>query len=682
VTPRQSLRDDAGAVLVMVALMLPVLILFVSFVADIGNGFEHRRHLQLQADAAALAAAGTYTTLCADSAITDMAGAYSGGTYNAQIGATPSTRVHMLLNSATFWNQSSPVDPDFAGGANSSACASQMIDVKMTENDLPWFFPIASLVRLLGAPSSLASAIPFINARARVQFQQLTQQKGALPLAVPDPNVKSAAAIFINNSGGVLAAKPLASRGTQTLNGQSLVRWDNVGDPASVTVPSSASVVFALSGKTTPIDVSSNNLTTICSQVLVVCYGGPTSAPTGLLFIHGYPATGGTPTNANPIVRDVQLVSTGVSGGCSDGSAPYFVFNKNCNVKVKVKIDFPTTTAINTIQIASSGLGCNGGNPSGCAMDPPTGSGPDGAYWTSKSTKLGSVASGDTGPLAVGLNFKIGTGVSAITGSIPDVQRVYAASSDPDLSGQINFALLAEDNAGLLTPYADSLSTTGNPHNLVAEIGIVQSLRNAQTVGDPITVLRVVGSQNQSIDCDPAVPNLRDEITNGCAPQYTINNNQVCPSTAPSLWASPQPWYCVAVQTGSSVGQAVQGFDARILQGGTCAQHTNDWASFPDLQPSDTRITSLFLTPFGTFSGSGNDVVPVQNFAYFYITGWGHNGGGLACTGDDKMPNGSNIPAGYVVGHFIKYVQTLNTGGSGTVCDPNGFGSCVAVLTK
>jgi hypothetical protein len=675
VTLRQNLKDDAGAVLVMVAVMLPVLILFVSFVANVGNWFEHKRHLQLQADAAVLAAAGTYTTLCSDLAIANTAGAYSGGTYNAQVGATPANRVHMSLNSPTFWNQSSPTDPDFAGGSNSSACASQMIDVKMTENDLPWFFRVAS--------------VPYINARARVQFQQLSQQAGALPLAVPDPNVKSASVIFIDQSGGILATKPLASRGTQTLNGQSLVRWDNVGNPASVTVPGTcapgdsngcASVVFALSGKTTPIDVASNNLTTICSQALVICYGGPTASPTGLLFIHGYASTGGTPTNTNPIVRDVQLVTTGVSGGCSDGSAPYFVLNKNCNVKVKVKIEFPTTTAINTIQIASTGLGCNGGNPSGCPLDPPTGSGPDGAYWTSR--KLGSVASGDTGALAVGLNFKIGNGGSAVTGSIPDLQRAYAASSDPDLSGPINFALLAEDNAGLLTPYADSLSTTGNPHNLVTEIGIVQSLKNAQTASDPITVLRVVGSQNQSVDCDPAVPNLRDEITNGCKPQYSINTSQACPSTATTLWGSPQPWNCVAIQTGGSVGQVTQGFDVRILNGGTCAQHANNWASFPNLAASDTRITSLFLTPFGTFSGNGNDVVPVENFAYFYVTGWGRNGGGQTCPGDDKMPGGSNIPAGYVVGHFIKYVQTLNTGGSGTVCDPIGFGSCVAVLTK
>jgi hypothetical protein len=90
----------------------------------------------------------------------------------------------------------------------------------------------------------------------------------------------------------------------------------------------------------------------------------------------------------------------------------------------------------------------------------------------------------------------------------------------------------------------------------------------------------------------------------------------------------------------------------------------------------------MFLTPFGTFNGSGNAVVPVENFAHFYVTGWGRNGNGNGCSGDDKMPDGSAIPAGYVVGHFIKYVQTLNTGGGPTLCDPNSFGDCVAVLTR
>ena len=41
----------------MFVVFLPVLLLFVTFVIDVGNWFEHKRHLQLQADAAALAGA-------------------------------------------------------------------------------------------------------------------------------------------------------------------------------------------------------------------------------------------------------------------------------------------------------------------------------------------------------------------------------------------------------------------------------------------------------------------------------------------------------------------------------------------------------------------------------------------------------------------------------------------------
>ena len=38
-------------------------------------------------------------------------------------------------------------------------------------------------------------------------------------------------------------------------------------------------------------------------------------------------------------------------------------------------------------------------------------------------------------------------------------------------------------------------------------------------MNDPIVALRVAGgSQNQSIDCDPNLSNLKDELAQGCAP--------------------------------------------------------------------------------------------------------------------------------------------------------------------
>ena len=55
------------------------------------------------------------------------------------------------------------------------------------------------------------------------------------------------------------------------------------------------------------------------------------------------------------------------------------------------------------------------------------------------------------------------------------------------------------------------------------------------------------------------------------------------------------------------------------------------------------------------------------------------NGGqqGDPCPGADAVNGG-----GEITGHFIKYVESINTGGGGPPCDFNAFGTCVAVMTE
>ena len=147
-----------------------------------------------------------------------------------------------------------------------------------------------------------------------------------------------------------------------------------------------------------------------------------------------------------------------------------------------------------------------------------------------------------------------------------------------------------------------------------------------------------------------------------------------CPATAPTLWSSPQPWNCVAIQTGGAVGQVEQGLRDRINGGSNSCVSPNNWASFPNIPAGDPRIVPVFITPFGTFSGSGNDVFPVTNFAVFYVTGWFSS----PCPNDDPVPD-----KGYIVGHFIQYIFALNNGGgSGQLCNFSSFGTCVAVLDE
>jgi hypothetical protein len=195
----------------------------------------------------------------------------------------------------------------------------------------------------------------------------------------------------------------------------------------------------------------------------------------------------------------------------------------------------------------------------------------------------------------------------------------------------------------------------------------------------------VGGSQNQSLDCDPNVSQLKDELAFGCVPQYTRNTGASCPGSPTALWGTAQPWQCVAIQTGGATNQVPAGMNHRILGSEKPASCTapNHWSQFPNLNPRDPRIIQVFLTPYGAFSGNGSNTVPVTDFATFYVTGWTGSGQGFnnPCqgNGDDPVPNND---AGYIVGHFIKYIETLSTGSGTTACDPNSFGACVAVMSR
>ena len=91
----------------MVVVWLPVLLLFFMFVVDVGNWFMHKRHLQMQADAGALAGGGVFKFPCADTPIVDATRKYAGdpnvsGPYNLQVKPTNQANVHALVNSTTF----------------------------------------------------------------------------------------------------------------------------------------------------------------------------------------------------------------------------------------------------------------------------------------------------------------------------------------------------------------------------------------------------------------------------------------------------------------------------------------------------------------------------------------------------------------------------------------------------
>jgi hypothetical protein len=465
---------------------------------------------------------------------------------------------------------------------------------------------------------------------------------------------------------------------TEGASAGGLTIWDNSASPVSVPITGEhIGVRVAFSGSTS----------TTCGDPLVECYDLTTDPITGdgILYARGWSTAGSGAQPNPPLARSVTLFSGFFLDSCTD---PYFSADSSaCTIGVRAAVDFGGDPAAVGAKVEAT----VNGTTRPLTYDSATG------LWESAGGNFFTVNPG-AGPQPVTLRWEetIGTvgaetckttGGNKCTGSFGTVQRAFSATEAR--SGPIKLAQIWESGSF----WANSFER-GTTHDLVVKIGIKANLANAQSVNDPVVALRVIGgSQNQSLDCDPNLSKLKDELALGCTPQYTKNTGTTCPDGASSLWASPQPWPCVALQTGSAVNQVPAGLNQRVLgseKPTVCPPlgepGHNNWSMFedPGLPPGDPRIVHVFLTPFGSFNGSGNETVPVTTFAAFYVTGWTAQGGGFAnpCQGDgdDPVPGDD---AGYIVGHFIKYVFALNTGGgSGELCDFTSFGSCVAVLTR
>jgi hypothetical protein len=639
---RRGLTDERGGILVLFGLLLPFFLLLGALIVDVGNWYVHKRHLQTQVDAAALAGGGLFGTCFSDpaggnAAIQDEATKYSGGPtalYNEQVGGPLKGSITILFQSPTYAAGGPGADDTETEGPCDTP--SLMFDVKGTEEKLPLIFDIPGL-----------PWVDAINGHARVQLRTVDARKGLMPVSVPDVRFHYAFASFVNETtGATLATAELTKAGTS--GGNQL--WSTTG---TVDVPISSpdvGVRIRLVGSSDP--------NAACGQLYVECYDA--GSADGVAHIRGWNA--GT---AAPAVHNAWLLP----GSCAPDA--YFA-GGDCSAGVQAEVDLgalhPLTGTGVTTQVWATvdGAGKYLLTPAGT-----TGT----VTWTLAS---GLPLAGG-GPHQVGLAWSfeqtVGTWNGQTcnnksnnpckdTGSFGDVQRAFIASADR--SGALQGVQVSN---GAFSSGANSFAY--GTQSLGVTITVAGSLSVQSSAGDPVIKLRVIGSQNQSIDCDPNKSNLREEIATGCEPWYKLNPSLACPAYN-VLWTTPQPWPCVKTQTGGSVGQVSAGLEDRILGGSNSCTAPNNW---PNYSPDDPRIVPLIVTPFGSFGGTGNDVVPVIDFAAFYVVGWGGPGG-------DPCPGAEPLPKGFIAGHFIKYVPPNPTATGETVCDPDAITPCVAVLTK
>jgi len=638
-------RDDGGVVL-FVGLLMPVVLLFLALSVDIGNWWVHKRHLQVQVDAAAFAGGALFgdcfsaDPAAANTAIYDEAtrfGGATGSSYNAQVGGTNTGAISLYYQSKTY--PAGSVPPDDTETEQPCETPSLMFDVKASEAGLPLIFHIPGL-----------SDVTAISAHARVQLKQVEVQDGMLPVAVPDLRFTYVFATFINETTGAALAAPVQLTKTGTSGNDEL--WST---PAGVSVPISSAHVgvrLRLVGGSDP--------NAACGSLFTECYDSETT--NGVAYIHGWS------TSTTPTVHNAWLLP----GDCLPDS--YFAV-ANCSGGVQAEVDlgalYPLTGAGVTARVWATVNGID------------TQLAPGGTSGLVTWTALGGLAFTGGGPHDVVLNWDwkktSGTWVdpsgrlqSCTTsngnkckdnGTLGRVQRAFVASLAR--SGPLTRVQVFE--SGITTSGSNSFQT-GTTHTLGVSIAVKGGLKVQSLATDPVVELRVVGSQNQSIDCDPDISNLRDELAQGCGPAYKINTSLTCPDYN-DLWGTDEPWECAKTQTGGAVGQVDQGMEDRILGGGNTCTAPINW---PDYELDDPRIVPLLITPFGSFSGSGNDIVPVIDFAAFYVVGWN----------SDPCPGAYPVPNGYIAGHFIKYAAPNPHGAGNDVCNPDVLAPCVPVLTR
>jgi hypothetical protein len=633
-----AVRQDGGIV-VFAALLMPVALLFLSLTVDIGNWWVHKRHLQLQVDAAALAG-GALLGQCfvdptgANTAIQNEAtrfGGAAGSSYNGQVGGTNQGAITLLYQSKSY--AAGSADPDDTDEQAPCDTANLAFDVKGTEAGLPLLFSIPGL-----------SEVAAINAHARVELKQVEVQDGMLPVAVPDLRFTYVFATFVNEATGAeLGTVQLSKAGTSGAD----QLW-NTTTPISVSIPSAhVGVRMRLVGGSDPAAP--------CGAIYTECYD--TDSANGVVYIRGYG------TASAPAARNAWMLP----GTCEPDA--YFAAAA-CSAGLQAEVDlgslYPLTGAGVTADVWAT--------VDGAGHHSLTAGGTSGLVtWTATS----GLPLATSGPHDVVLNWNwvqtsgswngetcsTGNGNKCkASGTFGRVQRGFVAGGR---SGPLRRVQVFE--SGVSTSGSNSFEL-GTTHTLGVSVAVTGGLKVQSLATDPVVELRVTGSQNQSIDCDPAVPNLADEIEQGCAPSYKINRTLACPAYN-VLWTLPEPWECVKTQTGGAVGQVEHGMKERILGGANTCTAPIHWPSYDS---DDPRIVPLIITPFGTFSGSGNDIVPVIDFAAFYVVGWN----------SDPCPGAHPVPKGYIAGHFIKYAEPNPNGAGKNVCDPDLISPCVPVMTR
>lgn len=717
---RRNAKDERGAVLVITVAVMLSLVVIVAYAIDTGVWFVHSRHLQTEADAAALAAAQDFQYPCdttIDAAVIQRVHQYDGtglttfasspsvpSPYNQQVAVTPTASVTpvpgqhnlvSLVNSPNFAGQSLPGDTNSQGNPLSDPCTDGAIDVKMTETNLPSFFPFIN-------PS-------YLNRQAEVQFEQVNAQSGAEPLAIPNVSPKNMSATLVDESSGTpVATFPLTTTDSQT--------WTS--SLTSVTFPTGTNPIdLGLrvrmdNGSAAPCTYSG----TVNATTGVSCYdSGSTNG--GIAYTRDYaPASSiNFPQQTPPDMGDTSVASatTNPTGTVGCPSAPTgtfsnFISSASCNVTVSATFNFGTGATCASVAATQGTVQVKSGTttyPMSCPA-----AGPNGPWTTDPIPVAYSGSTGGPIPLSIDWNRTSGNQYSWEQGGTSQnkcsnskactyhfgQQVVFmgaydASTSTTSRSGPI-FAATLTDQFGTEIMSAKQ----GSSQMLRVTIRSISGFQNATSIASPEVALHAAGSQGTyAIACtgNNGSSTFDTQMQYGCSTEFATTDQP-----NPPICSNQPPGPAVCVTQNPGTGKNVEpGLNARINGSANATKCTgyNYWTApntIPQIlaqKPPDPRLISLLIVDNGAWNGVSGTATqtPIRFLATFYVTGWygdpcitqpGGINNGLTYTHDDPP-----AASGILLGHFVKYVvPNPNTTPSNVSCQQNTFGNCVPVLVK
>lgn len=722
-------RDERGAVAVFFALTLTLFIIILTTVINIGEAFEHHRHLQLEADAAALAGGAEFASgSCNDANVVSRAFEYgglqqgnigsntnwsgavtsysdTGAPFNTQIGGTPPSKIFEAINSNTFLPSGNTAPADNTNFTSNSPCTDSMLDVKMTETNLPWYFQ--------------AVGVPFINAHARVNWSAVGTS--FLPFAVDETSPNSVWAYFVDERTGQpisgMTPNPVPLTNMGAIGGAGKYAGDDTWVNSSVTLPINApdtEVIVALSGDKT---------TSSCTAQPVTCFNQNTgSGGFDLVNIQGY-STSGTGSATAPLVRSLRLPNSGTATCPSAVGIDSYLTNTAaaCTALVQATVDIGSASPANERVWVRDQSGTCTPLVYNTPTSPP---GPYDGTWTG-SVAITSGSGADQLDIVAGIGTgknkatcsKTSTPLTGPSSSQAGSQSSFASTTTS--AGTIDGVILSQGGQEAPNSYPLNSSQT---ISISADIGgsLQDEEGSASNPRPPLIALNFgsvnTTSQTGTIACPPnntggsnSAAQLQANIESGCPGEYAINGappraaDPTCTNKNPGPGGSPPPPAdCVQTKNGTANGPVNTGLFCRFVGGGNqcpssgpsaggrwycTAAGSGNWANYDPSKPrdgfptDDDRIVALFIVPYNSFNTSGLSLFPIQDFAFFYVAGFGSKGPtGDPCATDPPAPAGSRNATMW--GYFIKY--TSNTGGipNPSPCTSSTLGACSIALTQ